>query len=51
MEFKITIKDPETNKTESHYVICMHLIQGIEDFCLDFGININDIVAIVVIEQ
>lgn len=51
MEFKITIKDPETNKTQSHYVICFALIQGIEDFCEDFGINIYDVVAIVVIEQ
>lgn len=51
MEFKITINDPQTNKNENHYVICMELIQGIEDFCTDFGINTNDIVAIVVIEQ
>jgi len=51
MEFKLTIKDSATNKSESHYVICMDLIQGIEDFCIDFGININNIVAIVVIEQ
>lgn len=51
MEFKLTIKDPETNKNESHYVICLDLIQGIEDFCADFGINTFDIVAIVVIEQ
>ena len=51
MEFKLTIKDPESNKTESHFVICMNLIQGIEDFCSDFGINTFDIVAIVVIEQ
>jgi hypothetical protein len=51
MEIKLTTKDLETNKSESHYVICWDLIQGIEDFCNDFGININDIVAIVVIEQ
>lgn len=51
MEFKLTIKDPATNKSESHYVICVNFIQGIEDFCTDFGINMNDIVSIVVIEQ
>lgn len=51
MEFKLTIKDPATNKSESHYVICVNFIQGIEDFCTDFGINMNNIVAIVVIEQ
>jgi len=49
MEICISVK--QSNKTEKHYVICHTFIQGIEDFCHDFGINIKDIVAVVVIDE
>jgi hypothetical protein len=50
MEFIITVK--EQNGTRSkHPVICFDLLQGIEDFCTDYGYKLTDIAAVVVIDQ
>lgn len=49
MEFIVTIKDQD--KTSKHNVICFELLQGIEDFCHDFGIQTKQIVAIVIIDE
>ena len=49
MEFIVTIK--QENKTSKHNVICFELLQGIEDFCHDYGIQTKEIVAIIVIDE
>jgi len=50
MEFIITVKEND-RMTSKHAVICMTLIQGIEDFLHDFGYNENDIRAVVIIDE
>lgn len=49
MELIVTIK--QENKTSKHNVICLDFIQGIEDFCYDFGIKFENIVSVVVIDE
>jgi hypothetical protein len=50
MEFIITVKEPD-GKNSKHPVIAFDFIQGIEDFCTDYGYKLTDIVAVVVIDQ
>jgi hypothetical protein len=50
MEFIATVKEQDGSKTK-HPVICFNLIQGLEDFCTDYGYKLTDIVAVVVIDQ
>jgi hypothetical protein len=49
MEICIAVK--QDNGIDKHYVICHDFVQGVEDFCADFGINIKDIVAVHVIDE
>jgi len=49
MEISIVVKTE--GKSERHNVICHNFIQGIEDFCHDFGVNINHIVAVTVVDN
>ena len=50
MEFIITVKETD-GRTTKHPVISFNLIQGIEDFCQDYGYQLTDIKTIVVIDQ
>jgi len=50
MEFIITLKENDGSNSK-HNVICMNLIQGIEDFIHDFDYSINDIRAVVIIDE
>jgi len=49
MEILITVR--ENGQSQKHNVICHNFIQGVEDFCADFGIKWEDIVAVVVIDE
>jgi hypothetical protein len=50
MECIITVK--ETNGTTSkHPVIDFSFVAAIENFCTDYGYQLTDIVAVVVIDQ
>jgi hypothetical protein len=50
MEFIISVKETDGSNTK-HNVICLHLIQGIEDFLHDFGYSEKDIRAVVIIDE
>jgi len=50
MEFIITVRENDRMNSK-HNVICMNLIQGIEDFLHDFDYSMNDIRAIVIIDE
>jgi hypothetical protein len=50
MEFIITVKEPD-GKTTKHPVIAFNFINGVEEFCEDYGYQLTDIVAVVVIDQ
>ena len=50
MEFIITVKESNGSNTK-HNVICINLMQGIEDFIHDFDYSINDIRAVVIIDE
>jgi hypothetical protein len=50
MEFIITVKENDRMNSK-HNVICMNLIQGIEDFLHDFNYSEKDIRAIVIIDE
>jgi hypothetical protein len=50
MEFIITVKENDRMNSR-HCVICMNLIQGIKDFLDDFDYSMNDIRAIVIIDE
>jgi hypothetical protein len=50
MEFIITVKETDTMNSK-HNVICLNLIQGIQDFLLDFDYKETDIRAVVIIDE
>jgi hypothetical protein len=50
MECIITVKETD-GKTSKHPVIDFNFIDAVENFCADFGYKLEDIIAVVVIDQ
>jgi hypothetical protein len=50
MECIVTVKEPDGTKSK-HPAIGITFIDAVEDFCHDYGYKLNDIVAVVVIDQ
>lgn len=50
MECIITVMETDGKKTK-HPVIDINFITAVENFCFDFGYQLTDIVAVVVIDQ
>lgn len=50
MECIITVKEPN-GKTTKHPVIDFNFVAAVENFCADFGYQLTDIVAVVVIDE
>jgi len=50
MECIITVRETD-GKTSKHPVIDFNFIDAVENFCFDFGYKLEDIIAVVVIDQ
>lgn len=50
MECIITVREND-GKTTKHPVIDFNFIDAVENFCTDFGYKLEDIIAVVVIDQ